>query len=490
MNFDRRKFLRTAGAAVLAPAVGRAAGTGANERIRVAVIGLGTRGPAIARNVLRIPGVELVAICDADTQRMDELHDKLSKDPKVGSRLKKVQDFRKVMADPEIDAVMICTPNHWHAHMTLMACEAGKDAMVEKPVCHTMWEGWKMMEAAKKHDRIITGGFQNRGDSGLIRFFDYLESEGQPIGELESVHALWYRLREPIGKRTTPLKPPASVDYNLWLGPAQDDPIYRDQFHYDWHWMWNTGNGELANLGAHNLDIARWAAGDPKGKSVRVKSAGSRFVWNDAGETPNMHWASFDFGTGVPLMVEVRDLPLKPDVNRNNGFGGISSGMIVHYEGGEFRGGRGGGKLYDRKNKLIEKFAGDGGKDHLVSFFKAMRSRKESELRSKLEDAVYSTQCVLMAGVATRVGTPSTPEDVSKALSGEPESVQEMWKHMDQHVGNWNIDYTKEPWMLGPELTYDWKAQRFTGSSVPAALSKAQALQECAYREEFPFPKV
>ncbi|MEP4078441.1 Gfo/Idh/MocA family protein [Haloferula sp.] len=490
MNVDRRRFLRTAGAAALAPAVGRAAGSGANEQIRVAVIGLGTRGPAIAWNLLKIPDVELVAICDADTERMDDFEKKLSKDPKAGRGVKKVQDFRKVMDDPEIDAVMICTPNHWHAHMTLMACEAGKDAMVEKPVCHTIWEGWRMMEAAKKHGRIITGGFQNRGDSGLIRFFDYLESESQPVGKLESVNALWHRFRESIGKRKSPLKPPASVDYNLWLGPAMDEPIYREKFHYDWHWMWNTGSGEMGNLGAHNLDIARWAIGDPKDKPVRVLSAGNRFVWDDAGETPNMHWARYDFGNGIPFTVEVRDLNLKPDVKRLAGFKGISSGMILKYEGGEFRGGRGGGKLYGNDNKVIEKFAGDGGKDHLVSFFNAVRSRNESDLRCKLEDAVYSSQCVLMGGLATRIGSPATPDDISKVMSGEPKAVQGMWEHMGEHLENWDIDYAKEPWMLGPELTYDWKAQHFSAASEPAALAKAQALHQRSYREAFPFPKV
>ena len=486
----RRSFLQHTGAAALSTTLIPGGVLGANERIRVAVFGLGTRGPELAKQAAAVPGVEVAALCDADTARLDAVLAKLTKESNISESVRKVQDFRRILDDPDIDAVIIAAPNHWHSHLVLMACQAGKDALVEKPVSHDMWEGWRMLEGVRKSGRIVSGGFQSRSDSGLRNFFDWLQSGNQPLGKLKAVHSLWYRPREPIGRRDTPLTPPDTVDYNLWLGPAADEPIYRGEFHYDWHWMWNTGNGDIANLGSHQVDIARWAIGDVKDKPVRMISAGNRFAFNDAGETPNMHWACFDFGIDVPVVLEVRDLTLKPGEGRRNGYRGIGMGMIVTYEGGEFRGAMGGGKLYDNDNKVMQGFPGDGGKDHLPSFFRAMRSRNNADLRCQLEDAVYSTQCVHLAGISTRIGQAASPSEVKLAVEKLPPVMRETWEHMDRHMANWDIDYGKEPWLLGPELAYDWSAQKFTSPATSDAITKASALHQREYRQEFPFPKI
>ncbi|MEM9235164.1 MAG: Gfo/Idh/MocA family oxidoreductase, partial [Verrucomicrobiota bacterium] len=186
--FNRRSFLQLAlsGAACsLAP--GRV--IGANDRIRIAAIGLGGRGVGIAGQAVRLGGVELVALCDADSKRLDAGAAKLLKQKAVSEGVRKETDFRKLLEDPEIDAVLIATPNHWHALMTVMACEAGKDVMVEKPVCHTLDEGWRMIKAAKKQGRIVCGGFQQRADSGLLALQDYLKAENDPYGAVTGIHA-------------------------------------------------------------------------------------------------------------------------------------------------------------------------------------------------------------------------------------------------------------------------------------------------------------
>jgi predicted dehydrogenase len=486
----RRSFLKLTGATALSapPVPGKV--LGANDRIRVAVLGLGMRGPGLAAQAAAIPGVELAAICDPDTQRLDAACAALGKDPQLGTKVRSVRDFRRILDDPQIDAVLIATQNHWHAHMTLMACQAGKDAMVEKPICHNLWEGWRMIDGVRKSNRIVAGGFQARADKGLLEFFDWLESEHHPLGKLKAVHGFWYNSRESIGRRDTPLTPPTTIDYNLWLGPARDEPVYRNQLHYDWHWLWNTGNGEIGNLGSHQMDICRWAIGDVTDLPVRMISAGSRFAFHDAGETPNMHWACFDFGIGIPVVLEVRNLALRPGEKRGNGFKGISAAMILAYEHGEFRGGRGGGTLYDNNNRKIRKFQGDGGNDHLPSFFRAMRSRRTSDLRCKLEDAVHSTHCCHLAAISTRIGHAAPPTEVGQTVAALPPVMQETWAHLDAHLANWQIDYAKEPWLLGPELTYDWHGRQFTHSNPATALTRAAALHQREYRKEFPFPEV
>jgi len=481
----RRSFLKiTSGFALSMQSIAGSV-LGANERIRLAVIGVGIRGRELAWQVEKMSGVEIVALCDPDAERVEGLAGRLGRGRKHRSAPRSETDFRKILDDPEIDGVLICSPNHWHAHMTVMACQAGKDVMVEKPVCHTLWEGWRMLEAAEKSGCIVSGGFQARGDSGMLDFMDWLKEENQPLGDLISVHAFWYNAREAIGKRKEPLPAPDSVDYDLWLGPARDEPIYRDAFHYDWHWVWNTGNGEIGNIGAHNLDLARWVCGDPMPSEVRTLSAGNRFVWDDAGETPNMHWAVIDFGTGVPVVVEVRSLPFQPGSKRGNGFKGMGAGIVASYEDGEFRGGRGGGKVYDTDNQVIRKFSGDGGRDHLASFFRAMRSRNGSELRCTLEDAVFSTQCCHLAEIGARLGEPLSPDELGEIVQARPPVLHELWDHMNRHLDNWEVDYAQQPWRVGPELVYDQQKQVFTSSRKQAM---AQSMHQRDYRKAYPFP--
>ncbi|MEM6885681.1 MAG: Gfo/Idh/MocA family oxidoreductase [Verrucomicrobiota bacterium] len=484
---NRRSFLKTSCGAFTCSLIPGSV-LGANDRIRVALIGAGWRGIELAEQAVLVNGVELVTLCDPDQERLDIAAEKLKEFSRNESGFQLKRDFRAVLDDPEVDALLVGTPNHWHAHMSVMACAAGKDALIEKPLCHTPWEGWRMIEAAEHYGQIIAGGYQGRSDSGWLDFFDYLESNNQPLGALKQVHSLWYRLRKSIGKRKSPLPYPEKLDYQLWLGPARDESIFRNRFHYDWHWNWNTGNGEISNLGAHYMDTAMWCLGDPKGGAVRLLTAGGRFIWNDAGETPNMHFAHFDLGNQIPVSLEVRNLPLKPSGGRN-GFKGIGGGTIATYEGGEFRGGRGGGKLYDNQNKVIEKFPGDAGGDHLPSFFRAIRSRKNSDLRCSLEDSVQSTLYTLLAGIGFRIGSAFDSQDMSRAIETESAEVQSLWQHLQRQMSHWDIDESQKPWRFCNSLTYNIEQQKFTDASDSAELAAAQSLHQREYRTEFPFPQ-
>ncbi|MCD6303770.1 MAG: Gfo/Idh/MocA family oxidoreductase, partial [Planctomycetes bacterium] len=349
-RITRRKFLAATSAAGTAALLGPTAKVlGANNDIRVAVIGFRSKGSQHIKVVRGMKGVRLVALCDADRKVLDR---GVADCKKHGVSVDGYQDMRKLFDRKDIDAIITATPNHWHVLTAIWAMQSGKDVYVEKPVCHDVWEGRKIVEAARKYNRICQGGFQNRSDDGLRPFYAWLK-EGH-IGKVKMVRGLCYRNRSGIGKLSKPLVPPASVNYDLWLGPAADLPIYRPRLHYDWHWVWNTGNGDIGNQGPHELDLINWALGN-KTIPRSVMSFGGRFGWHDAGETPNMQVAVFDCD-GVPVIFEVRDLTVAPKKNYSPHYKGIRVGVIITCEGGVFRGGRGGGHVYDNNGKKIKSF--------------------------------------------------------------------------------------------------------------------------------------
>ena len=213
------------------------------------MIGVGGRGMGSASHFAKIDGVEIGYICDPDQTLVD-------KGMKRFPGAKGSQDLRKVIEDKDIDAVVVSTCNHWHVLASVWACQAGKDVYVEKPISHNIWEGRKLVEAARKYDRIVQGGTQQRSDHLQEAVKAYLD--GGDLGAIKYVRCNRYGMRQSIGpKRTSPLEIPKHIDFNLWLGPAKEEPILRDRLHYDWHWVWNTGNGELGNWGPHLLDDLR-----------------------------------------------------------------------------------------------------------------------------------------------------------------------------------------------------------------------------------------
>jgi len=433
---------------------------GANDRVRVAIIGHGKKGGQHRNVFSNLGNVEVVAVCDADRTRGD------------------FTDMRKVLEDPGIDAVVMATPNHWHALGTIWALQAGKHVYVEKPVSHNVFEGHIMLKAAEKYGKIVQAGFQNRSDTGLLQFFPWLHAGN--LGKIEMLYGQCFRNRFSIGARTDkPLQPPESVDYNLWLGPADDIPMYRPEFHYDWHWVWNTGNGDIGNQGPHELDLIQWARGDgalPK----RVMSFGERFGWNDAGETPHLQLALFDYGD-YPCYFEVRDLCLNPESRSAPANHGLRVGIYVKCEGGYFKGGRGGGKACDNDGNVIEHFAGDGGGKHQQNFIDAVRADDPGQIHSRLEDAVKSSDLAHLANTSLRVGQKTNASAVKAALEGDSKAAETV-DLFEKHLAAWNIDTNKEKYMLGPWLEFDAAAGQFTRGERYAAANK---LLTRAYRDEF-----
>ena len=476
MPLTRRRFLSLTTATALSfPLIGSRV-FGANNTIRVALIGCGNRGSALFGMFQGIPGVEMVAICDPDLDCMAKLLKNIEKkqissipkaDPENEEqqkayraavdraktdvrRINCIQDHRKLLERKDIDAVVIASPNYWHTLHAIQAMQAGKDVYLEKPVSHSLWEGQQLVAAESKYNRIVQAGFQNRSDPGPREGIKYATS-GE-LGKILGVHVCCLNNRKSIGPvRTEPWAAEANLDYNLWLGPASDVPITRNKLHYDWHWVWNTGNGDVGNQAPHEIDLACWTLGDAP-LPTRIQSTGGRFAWNDAGETPNILTTWYE-QAGIPVIIEVNNLCISPTVNAAPLRNGIRIGVVIKCEGGEVRGGRGGmdAVAEDGKTKL-QSFKGDGGASHQRNFIDAVRSRKRDSLTSSLVDAEKSSAIAHLANLSFRSGSPSTEAELDKSIGGHaviPTILQEQKAQLE----GWGVE--RPEYTLGAPVQVD-----------------------------------
>jgi predicted dehydrogenase len=478
--FSRRTFLRTSALASAGLATNGCGRLFGKDEVRFAVVGIRGRGKQLIKHFIKlaypepadpdlpvepvpeIPPARLVAICDVDSAELDKCA-KMIQDA-TGATVETYSDYRKLLEQKHIDAVVIATPNHQHALQTIWACEAGKDVYVEKPVCHSVWEGRQMVAAAAYHNRIVQAGFQNRSDIGLVDAFPLILA-GE-LGPIKHVRGLCYRNRHSIGPPVPPTTPPPTVDYDQWLGPADDLPINRQQFHYDWHWVWNTGNGDLGNQGPHELDLIRWILGDP-GHPQEVFTVGGRFGWNDAGETPNMQISSYVWNN-IPVHFEVRNMTVDPNTNAAPSFLGTRVGVIITCEGGQFRGGRGAGFFYDNEGKRMRAFRGDGGGDHLPSFFRSVLTRRRSQLRSSIEQGYHSSSLSHLANISYQIGDVVGDDAVQAGISEDEWLVEARIRFVDQ-MKSWNLNPSQLQWTLGPRLAFDGGREQFTGEHATQA---------------------
>jgi len=395
-SIDRRTFI----ASTAAMAVSALRPLGANDRIQVAVIGVRSRG----REHISIFGKQsqatIAAICDIDPEqsaRAVELTDQIQ-----GRKPKVYQDLRKLLEDNSIDVIMIATCNHWHALATIWACQAGKDVYVEKPASHNIFEGRKMVEAAHKYNRIVQVGMQSRSTEHKVQAIRRLR-EGV-IGKIYLAKGICFKRRQSIGRK--PDGPvPSGVDYDLWRGPAPMRPFNANRFHYNWHWFWDTGNGDIGNQGVHEMDIARWGL-NKRTLPKRVVSAGGKFVYDDDQETPNTQLATFEY-EDCQLVFEVRGLLT----------GGESSVVLDgnNYIGNHFFGSEGymsvdlqGYQIYKgEKRELVEQVAFKEPQTWdttpiIQNFLQAVRSRKAQDLTCDAEEGHLSAALCHMANISYR----------------------------------------------------------------------------------------
>ncbi|AQT67424.1 Inositol 2-dehydrogenase [Anaerohalosphaera lusitana] len=454
---------------------------GANDDIRIGVAGIRSKGAHHIEHLRGLEGARVVAICDPDTNLLAREKKKFTDDQQT---VETYTDVRKMLDSKDIDAIVIATPNHWHSLIGIWACQAGKDVYVEKPVSHNIWEGRQLVKAARKYDRIVQAGTQNRSDIGLIPMMQYIH-EGS-LGEIEYVHTLTYRRRKSIGKVPGPQPIPDHIDYDLWTGPAELQPLMRERLHYDWHWVWDYGNGSIGNQGIHEVDLAMWALQEDK-LAPRVLSVGGRYGYDDDGETPNTMVSILDYES-APVICEVKNLPMNKNRNSMDYYRGIKTGIIIQCKDGYFAGGRGGGWIYDNDGNKIKQFRGDGGGNHQQNFIDAVRSRKRENLAAEIEKGHKSSALCHMAHYSYRMGQKSDPEKAQEAV-GENSHAAKVWRRLEEHLFmNW-IDLQKEGVVVGPWLEMDSKKETFVEKEDFGPAFWANKLGRGTYREPFVVPE-
>jgi len=440
----------------------------ANDKITVAIIGCGIRGKQHAGELAKLPECEIAYVCDPDRDRAAEVAADLV--AKKRPQPKAVQDLRLVLDDKSVAAVFIAAPNHWHALAAIWAMQAGKDVYVEKPVSHNISEGRRIVQAARKLGRLCQGGTQNRSNGALAQAVQYIH-EGK-LGEVKLARSIVYGRRDSIGG-PGPCEIPASVDYNLWAGPAPTDKLTRPKFHYDWHWFWNTGNGELGNNNIHSVDVCRWGL-SVTGLGKSVISYGGRLGYTDAGETPNTQVVIHDFGDKT-IVCETRGLKTEP-FNPNFKGGWIffgTQGIIA------------GESLFDLEGKLIRTFEGRS-ESHFANFLKAVRSRKVSELNADILEGHQSTALCHIGNISYRLGRQSSPEQIRKEIDELKvnDDVSETFQRTRLHLADNHVDLGTTGLTLGPRLRLDSEKEKFADNPV------ANALLTREYRKPFVLPTV
>jgi predicted dehydrogenase len=395
VKVSRRSFFYSAGMSLTAAEATRV--MGANDRIQVAIVGLGGRGRAHVNIFHSSQECTIAAICDVN-QAARERGVALVKQV-AGNTPKDYVDMREVFADKSIDAVSLPLPNHWHALATIWACQAGKDVYVEKPACHNIFEGLRMIEAARKYNRMVQVGSQGRSAPHKRKAMQLLQ-EGV-IGKVYMAKGLCFKRRKSIGK--TPEGPvPPGIDWDKFLGPAPYRPYSENRFRYNWHWFWDTGNGDIGNQGIHEMDIARWGLG--RGLPLDGVSTGGKFVYDDDQETPNTQLASFNYGD-AQLVFEVRGLMTGTEGGlRHTGnvignlFYGSEGWMAV--DGASFQVYKG----ESNEKVMDEKVSDREGAGHVKNFFAAMRKRDHRILTADVEIGVTSAALVHIANISYRLG--------------------------------------------------------------------------------------
>jgi predicted dehydrogenase len=473
-NLSRRQFLGTSLAAAGTIAISHTKSSGkilgANDTIRVGVAGLNGRGGSHVGAYLGMENVEIVALIDPDKRTYKKHLDSIDK--KGGGKPECLTDIRKALESKNLDAVSIATPNHWHSLMTIWACQAGKDVYVEKPMSHNVHEGRVAVEAARRHNRIVQHGTQSRADGKWARLAEIVKSG--KLGKLLVSYGLCYKPRNSIGTKPVAAAP-KEVDFDLWLGPAKEQPHHGNLVHYNWHWFWDFGNGDIGNQGVHQMDIARW--GIPGATLPRsVVSFGGRFGYQDQGQTPNTQVALFTFpDTDTKMIFEVRGL-------KTGTFHGQGIGNVLKFDSGIVAGNRFFPTGKEQGEPLPDvKMPQRGPGDNFANFIHAVRTRKRDQQHADILEGHYSSALGHLANVAYRLGTDAPfLSGVKSALKDEAtaDATERMMAHLVKDNGLKLEDLTLRS---GGVVKFDPKAEKCIDSP------EGDKLLTRAYRKPFQF---
>jgi predicted dehydrogenase len=467
-HLSRRSFIGqtlAAGAAAALPSLASARPSGANERLRVALLGVKGQGRVHAGKWAEMKDAEVVAICDPDSNIIGEAMTAVEK--RTGKKPAYVQDIRQIMDDQSIDAVSIAMPNHWHVLGSIWAIQSGKDVYVEKPLGHNIWEQRKLVQAARKHHKLVQMGNYTRSLQSHRSAIEFLQSG--KLGKVKVVHGIYYGTRNSI-RKLADAPVPEGVDYNLWQGPAAERPFNPNRFHYNWHWNFEYGGGEIANNGIYFLDIARWGLGKTE-HPKRAMSIGGRLGYEDDGTTPNTQISVLDYGD-VQIVQECRGLASDKYMN-------ITTGVVFHCEEGRLVIGNGTIAAFDPKGEQIQKFAGGG--EHFRNFADAVKARNRELLNSEVEQGHLSTVLCHLPNISYRLGE-------TKLVRGDAPFEQsaggnDAYGRMVAHLKDDGIDLEKVPLRVGRTIRFDGATESIPGDPEAAKLLSRE------YRKPFVVPE-
>lgn len=474
-QLTRRDFVKTSTA--FAGAAFTISGTkssgnvlGANDRIRVAVAGIHGRGQSHISGYNGIDDVEIAYLVDPDSRLFDK---RIAAQEKAGKkRPTAVQDIREALDDKDLDAISVATPNHWHSLMGIWACQAGKDAYIEKPISHNVFEGRVLANAAKKYKRIVQHGTQTRSNQGTANLIAAIQAG--KYGKLLVSKGYCCKPRWSIDFKKIE-KPPAGLDFNTWLGPAPEQPYHGNLVHYNWHWFWDTGNGDTGNQGVHQMDVALWAI---KGATMpnRVWSLGGRFGYQDQGQTPNTQLAVYEYGETL-LVFETRGL-----VGKHEGFDRKVANEFFTTDG-VIRGNKfqpyQGGKTYEVE--VEETKVTPGGP--FGSFIAAVRSRKPDDVNCDAEVGHYSSALCHLANVSHQLGE-NVPFNKKTKRIGDNATVADAFEKIKANCKAVGVNLAETEYRLGRELKMNPETERFIDDK------EANELLTRNYRKPYVVPEV
>ncbi len=483
MAITRRQFVTSsataAGIAVAIPYSAFATDRRPSD-VRVAVIGTKGQGQGHMRNLRE----NLVALCDVDQTILHERAGQFRAEQ--GRELETYSDYRRLLENKDIDAVSIATPNHTHSLIAIAAIQAGKDVYVEKPVSHNVWEGRQLAAAAAKSGRVVQCGTQARSSRALQDAVKWVQAGG--LGEIQYALGTCYKPRPSIGKLDTPLSIPKSIDYDLWCGPADKVDLYRPKLHYDWHWDFNTGAGDMGNQGIHQMDVARWFLGEDR-VAPRCVSIGARVGYEDAGDTPNTQVVLHDYAA-APLIFETRGLPRsKSDQKRwadsMDSFRGSGVGVIVQCRDGYVHASSdyASAAAFDKQGKEVKRWRGGG--NHHANWLEAVAANDPSLLNAEVQKGHVSSALCHIGSVSHRLGEVLPANDIADRIAGDP-LLSGAFDRMASHLRANQVEIDSRPGTLamGPWLTVDPESEQFESNP------QASKLRRRDYRSGFEVPNV
>ncbi|MFT7486266.1 MAG: putative dehydrogenase [Candidatus Paceibacteria bacterium] len=482
-GFSRRGFLQGSGATLIALScstpLALAKRRGPNDEVRVACVGIRSRGTSHINGLHSLDGVRVVALVDVD---QDVLAREKKKFTDRGEKVDTYTDLRHALDREDIDAISVASPNHWHALQAIWACQAGKDVYLEKPVSHNIWEGAQIVKAARKYKRIVQTGTQSRSSHGIAQGIDWLQAGN--LGKIHLARGLCYKPRKSIGKVAKPQEVGKHIDYNLWTGPAPMKPLMRKSLHYDWHWVFDTGCGDVGNQGIHQMDIARWALGEKKLPS-RTLSIGGRVGYDDDGDTPNTQMVYHEFES-APLIFEVRGLPRDKQAQsedwggRMDNYMGARIGVIIHCENGFLRiPDYNRAIALDLEGKEIQRF--EGSSNHYANFIEAVRSRDVSTLKADIQEGHISSAMCHMGNISHHLGSGRKAREIAESVASN-KAAAETYERLGAHLAANQVDVESSGLRLGPWIEMDPETETFIGNDAANRLATRE------YREGFVVP--